>query len=79
MKFAVEIVRLKQIKTKRGKDPGQDMAFLTIEDNSCSLDNAVCFPNIWKECKDAIYEGNVVLIHGERDKDSLVVQRVWQI
>ena len=79
MKFAVEIVRLKQVKTKRGKDPGQDMAFLTIEDNSCSLDNAVCFPKTWSECKDAIYEGNVVLIHGERDNDSLVVQRVWQI
>ena len=73
MKFAVEIVRLKQVKTKRGKDPGQDMAFLTI------VDNAVCFPKTWSECKDAIYEGNVVLIHGERDNDSLVVQRVWQI
>ena len=79
MKFAVEIVRVKQIKTKRGKDPGQEMAFLTIEDNTCSLDNAVCFPGTWRECKDAIYEGNIVLIHGERNNDSLAVKIIWQI
>tara|TARA_Y100001937_G_scaffold86535_1_gene117061 strand:- start:4729 stop:6429 length:1701 start_codon:yes stop_codon:yes gene_type:complete len=80
MKFAVEVTKVKVVKTKSGKNPGQEMAFLTVEDNSCSLDDVVCFPDKFQECRDAIYEGNTILIQGDRGRnDSLVIGQIWQI
>jgi DNA polymerase III alpha subunit len=81
MKFAVEVTSVKETKTKRGKNPGQDMAFLTLEDHSGLLEDVVCFPEQWGEFKDALYETNTILLHGERNnqKGSLTVKRVWQI
>lgn len=80
MKLAVEIIRIKNVKTKKGKNPGQDMAFLTIKDESCALDDVACFPDVWKKSRDAMYEGNTILIQAERGRqDSLIIQRVWQI
>jgi len=80
MKFAVEVTKVKVVKTKNGKNPGQEMAFLTLEDNSCSLDDVVCFPDTFQECRDAIYEGNTLLVQGDRGRnDSLVIGQIWQI
>lgn len=80
MLFAVEIVRVKSVKTKKGKNPGQDMAFLTLSDHSASIEDVVCFPNVWKDCRDAMYEGNTILLQGERGNNgTLMVKKVWQI
>ena len=80
--IAVEIVRIKVVKTKKGKNPGQEMAFLTVEDSSGSLDDVVVFPESYNQHKDLLLETNTVLLIGEinsKDKGSLIVNQVSQI
>ena len=43
---AANINRLATHKIKKGKKQGSLMAFLTIEDSSCSLDSVVVFPDV---------------------------------
>ena len=76
--IAVEIVRIKIVKTKNGKTPGQEMAFLSVEDGSGDLE-VVVFPEGYQENKDVLIEGNTVLIHGEAKKGSLIVNKATQI
>ena len=40
--------------TKGGKNPGQEMAFLSVEDNTGELDNVAIFSESWKEYKNII-------------------------
>ena len=76
--IAVEIVRIKIVKTKNGKTPGQEMAFLSVEDGSGDLE-VVVFPEGYQENKDVLIEGNTVLIYGEAKKGSLIVNKATQI
>jgi DNA polymerase-3 subunit alpha len=80
--LAVEVTRVKEVKTKRGKTPGQKMAFISMSDSSCSLDDTVVFPKVWREVSGLIHEGNTVLVQGERGRkkgDSFAINKVWQI
>jgi len=78
--LGVSITRVSECKTKKGKNPGQLMAFMTVEDLSCALDCLVCFPETYTEFKSLLVPNNTVLIHGNRSKDnSLIVQKVTQI
>jgi len=77
---AVEITRLKEHKTKNGKNPGSRMAFLEVKDTTCVLDSVVCFTNEWKTYKDLLFESNTVLIQLQRTKKgSFSVKKVKQI
>ena len=80
--LAIEIVRVKIVKTKRGKNPGQEMAFLTVEDGSGSLEDVVIFPEPYDKYKDLLLDNNTVLLMGEvdkRKKTSFIVNQVSQI
>jgi DNA polymerase III alpha subunit len=78
--LAVVVNRAKEITTKETK---QQMAFLTVSDQTCSVDNLVCFPSDWLKFKDILTVGNTVLIHCERSNDrsrnSMIVKGTWQI
>ncbi len=80
MVFSVEILAAKEIKVKNGQQVGRKMAFLTVADNTCSVE-MTCFPEQWKEYSSLLNQGNTVNIQAERDrrKDSLIVKRVYQI
>jgi DNA polymerase-3 subunit alpha len=76
--LAVEIERIKVIKTKNGNE----MAFLTVEDSSGSLDSVVVFPDPWNKNKNLLIEKNTVLMMGEvkqRDRGSFILNDVKQI
>jgi len=75
--LAVEIERMKVIKTKKG----DEMAFLTVEDGSGSLEDVTVFPEAWNKHKDLLLENNTVLLMGEIDKKrgSFIVNQVSQI
>jgi DNA polymerase-3 subunit alpha len=80
--IVVSISSVRQYKTKKGKNPGQLMAFVCAEDSSGMLDSITVFPEAFEEYKDLLVEGNTVLIHGEiskRDKTSIIVNRVKQV
>ena len=80
--LAAQIVSVRTYKTKRGKNPGQMMAFLCAEDGSGSIDSITIFPECYEKHRDLLVEGNTVLMVGEtskRDKTSLIVNQVSQI
>ena len=79
---AVHINSLREYVTKNGKNPGQTMAFLSVEDSSATLDSAVMFPDAYDEFKGIMYEGNTVLLFGQvsKKKDtSLIINKVSEV
>jgi len=78
--IAVQVEAVKEIKTKRGTNPGQKMAFITASDVTGLMDNIVVFPDTWLSAKRLLVEGNHVMIFGEKGKDnSFVLNKVYQI
>lgn len=78
--LAAQIANVNEIKTKTGKTPGKKMAFITLSDISASID-AVIFPEEWSHYYGLLVSGNNVMVSGEkgRQKDSLIIKKVWQI
>ena len=80
--IAVSISSIRTYKTKKGKNPGQLMAFVCAEDGSGMLDSITIFPEAYSEFKDLLTDGNTVLISGEiskRERTSLIANKVTQI
>ena len=81
-RLAAQISTIRLHKTKRGKSPGQLMAFVSAEDGSGELDSITVFPECYGKHKDLLVEGNTVLMTGEiskRENTSLIVNKVSQI
>lgn len=63
----------------KGKQPGQEMAFVDFNDGGIKI-NSVVFPDTWTEYKHRLFEGNKAVFVGSRGKDnSFVIKRVLQI
>lgn len=80
--LAVQINTIRQYKTKKGKNPGQLMAFLSVEDGSGMLDSITIFPESYQKYKDLLVEGNTVMLLGEtskKERSSIIVNKVSQI
>lgn len=79
--FGVEIKDFRAVKTKKGKHPGKEMAFMSISDPSGTVDNVICFPDTWQNYKHLVIVGNTILLHGERDRDNngLIVKTISQL
>jgi DNA polymerase-3 subunit alpha len=75
------IARLGTYKTKKGKNAGEDMAFLTLEDESCSIDSCVVFPEAKKKYDFLLYEGANLMFVGEVTKqdNSFIIQKIHEI
>ena len=79
---ATRVDGVKKIKTKRGKNPGQEMAFLEASDETGSIDSVVVFPEYWEEYKNMIVAGNRLLLCGKRDEKeqkSFILELVEQL
>ena len=85
--LAVQVSRVNEYLVKRGKSKGKPMAFLTVEDNTGSLDSITVFCDEWKEYQNLLYEGNTILLYGGESKgkgrhqndDGFIVSKVSQI
>lgn len=77
--LAAEIVSANVTKTKKGKTPGLEMAFITGEDQYGILDSIVLFPETWIKYKAHIFEGNILIFAGKKskNKDSLIVDKCF--
>ena len=75
-----EINGINVIKTKRGVNPGQEMAFVKIGDSTGSCD-IVVFPEEYLKYKELLMEDNTVLIKLDRskNKDSYILKKCWQV
>lgn len=79
---ACEVDEINIVKTKKGKNPGQDMCFLKISDSTGYCDNVICFPDQYSEFESLLIVGNTVLIDGSKTKGAdggLIVKKIWQL
>ena len=58
------VTRLSDYKITKGESKGKNMAFLTVEDETCSLDGVIVFPEARATHKYILYEGNKLVLCG---------------
>ena len=77
--LAGEIDRVHTVKTKKGNSKGMDMGFISLSDSTGNLDSIICFAEQYREYKNALFEGNVVIVKGKRSnaKDGLIVEKIF--
>jgi len=77
--LAAEISNINITKTKNGKNPGQEMAFLTVEDQYGVLDSVVFFPEQLTKYKHHLFVGNILVFVGNKSKskDGLIVEKCF--
>ena len=75
------IQRLADYKITKGDSKGQLMSFLTIEDDTCSLDSVIVFPSVKRKYKYILYEGNNLIFYGSVNKGdgSFIVEKIHEI
>ncbi len=78
--LVVRIDNVNETKTKRGKNPGQKMCFLSASDASYRLDNLVVFPNVYSSQAGRFKVGNIVSITGKKSSNGgIIVHTVTKI
>ena len=79
--IVAQIEAIREWKIKRGSAKGQNMAFLTVSDSSCSMDSATMFSEEWAKYKSLLNEGDVVLLKGSKDlkRGSFLIKSVSRI
>ena len=77
--IAGEISNINYVKTKKGKNPGQEMVFVSIEDSYGLLDSVIFFPEQLNTYKNHLFEGNVLIFVGKKTKtkDGFVVDKCF--
>jgi DNA polymerase-3 subunit alpha len=77
--LAGEVSNVNIIKTKKGKNPGQEMAFVSVEDAYGLLDSVIFFPEQLETYKHHLFQGNVLIFVGNKTKtkDGLVVEKCF--
>jgi DNA polymerase-3 subunit alpha len=81
--LAVQVEDVREVKTKKGKNPGQKMAFLSVADQSGALGDVVAFPDVWALSQGLLAKGSSVILKGERDRrekgsDLFVIQKAFE-
>lgn len=77
--IGAEIDNINITKTKSGKTKGAEMAFVTLVDSTGCLDSVIYFPEQYKQYRNMLFIGNIVIVKGERSKagDSLIVEKTF--
>jgi DNA polymerase-3 subunit alpha len=77
--LAGEIDRIHVVKTKNGNSKGMDMAFISVSDSTGNLDSIICFAEQYRQFKNVLFDGNVIIIKGKKSnqKDSLIVEKIF--
>jgi len=76
-KISIVLNKVKEIETKKGKNPGQKMAFLTGGDASYELNNIVVFPQPYEKFKSLLKEGSVLFLDGiTSENGGLIANRI---
>lgn len=75
--LGAEIDSVSITKTKTGKAKGSEMAFITLSDSTGSIDPVIFFPEAYREYRNMLFPGNVIIVKGSRSKtgDSLIVEK----
>jgi DNA polymerase III alpha subunit len=78
--FMEVAVRLEKVKKHLTKVKKEEMAFLTVTDNTSKLDNFVVFPKTWDKYKNILLEGSILKIKGIISKQgSFIVNKLEKL
>jgi DNA polymerase III alpha subunit len=67
--IAAELKSIREWEIKRGESKGKKMAFITLSDSTCNLDNVVMFSEDYEKHKQKLQEKSVMLFRGMRQKE----------
>jgi len=70
---------VKHTKTRRGKNPGQPMCFLTISDSTYSIDHAVVFPDAFERLKAFCKDDLICLVYGKKQNGSFIIRDIQKL
>ncbi len=70
---------VRHTKTKRGRNPGSPMCFLTISDSTYSIDQAVVFPDLFTRLKAFCKEDIICLIYGDKKNSSFIIKDIQKL
>lgn len=78
--IVANVSRLMEHTCKKGKSKGKKMCFLTLEDETCSIDNVVVFPETREKNVFILDEGVNLLFCGEVEKNgSFIIEKIHEI
>jgi DNA polymerase III alpha subunit len=79
--IVANIQRLSDYKITKGESKGKMMSFLTLEDDTCSIDSVIVFPSVKEKYKYVLYEGNNLIFCGSVSgkDDSFIVDAIHEI
>jgi DNA polymerase III alpha subunit len=76
------ITELREVKTKKGKNPGQKMCILSISDDGVSIGVTV-FPDYYQQIKSSLKEGLLCCVYGKintyQSKQGLIANKIQVI
>ena len=74
-----EIDSISVTKTKTGKTPGSEMAFISMSDSSGCIDSVIMFPEAYKQYRNILFDHNVIIIQGKKNRsgDSFIVEKAY--
>lgn len=74
-----EIDNINVTKTKTGKNPGQEMAFVTMTDGTGCCDSIIFFPEQYKSYKNLLFLSNIIIVKGNKTKtgDGIIVEKAY--
>lgn len=78
--IVANVQRVSDYKIKKGESKGQIMSFLTIEDETATLDSVIVFPKIKEKYKYVIYEGNNLIFCGyvNNNDTSFIIEQIHE-
>lgn len=79
--IVANIQRISDYKIKKGESKDKLMSFLTIEDETASLDSVIIFPNQKEKYKYILYQGNNLIFCGyvSGNDGSFIVDKIHEI
>lgn len=78
--IVANVQRVSDYKIKKGESKGQMMSFLTIEDDTATLDSVIVFPKIKEKYKYILYEGNNLIFCGyvNNNDSSFIIEQIHE-
>ena len=77
--IAVEIISAREYVIKKGKNMGKKMCYLTVKDDTCSINNVKIYSEKYGQYENMLYDGNTVLLKCYKFDDGLVINEAIEI
>ena len=74
-----EIASVSVTKTKTGKNPGSEMAFVSLSDSYGVIDSVIFFPEAYKKYRNILFDNNIIIVKGKKNRsgDSFIVEKAF--